>query len=298
MEEVRNWLRGLGLEHYAQRFEEDGWDTIEILQHMRSSDIVACIDKPGHRRKFEIGMVTNPLKTKETKVIQGDTDNNGVDESIGKSSEKSIGNKENFVTHVTVNEEETHKKSVAEAAATERHSKVAKLPASICGDNDSEKNETDPSRNVLSNQTAGPLTAKEDGSTLESKPQPLSLDAHYDMLDAAEKDEATTKLESDNKTSNDVTDFDVRTLEEHTKDNAEPLYDDIINTVCVKGARNKILLTALPTDYSALVRSLEMPSKGNKAHKSTSHGFDQVERFVGETCLQVNKRISINKIKV
>lgn len=60
MEEVRNWLRGLGLEEYAPKFEAEGWDTLEILVHMKPSEIESCIPKVGHRRKFEIGLKTHP----------------------------------------------------------------------------------------------------------------------------------------------------------------------------------------------------------------------------------------------
>ena len=60
MEEVRNWLRGLGLEQYAPKFEEEGWDTPNVLCHMKPEEIERCIDKPGHRRKFEVGLKENP----------------------------------------------------------------------------------------------------------------------------------------------------------------------------------------------------------------------------------------------
>ena len=56
MEAVRNWLRGLGLGQYAPKFEELGWETLEILQHMGPEDIKECIDKPGHRKQFELGL--------------------------------------------------------------------------------------------------------------------------------------------------------------------------------------------------------------------------------------------------
>ena len=60
MEEVRNWLRGLGLEQYTSKFEEEGWDTPNVLCHMKPEEIERCIDKPGHRRKFEVGLKENP----------------------------------------------------------------------------------------------------------------------------------------------------------------------------------------------------------------------------------------------
>ena len=60
MEEVRNWLRGQGLERYASKFEELGWDSADILQDMEPDDIKECIDKPGHRKKFVKGLKTNP----------------------------------------------------------------------------------------------------------------------------------------------------------------------------------------------------------------------------------------------
>lgn len=60
MEEVRNWLRGRELEQYASRFEEEGWDTLDILQRMGPRDIETCISRAGHRKKFEIGLQTHP----------------------------------------------------------------------------------------------------------------------------------------------------------------------------------------------------------------------------------------------
>ena len=73
MEEVRNWLRGLGLGQYAHKFEEDGWDSLEMLQHMHPNEIESCIDKPGHRRKFEIGIKSHFPKGK----ISGDAGDGG-----------------------------------------------------------------------------------------------------------------------------------------------------------------------------------------------------------------------------
>lgn len=60
MEELRIWLRGQGLEQHASKFEELGWDSVDILQDMEPDDIKVCIDKPGHRKKFEKGLKTNP----------------------------------------------------------------------------------------------------------------------------------------------------------------------------------------------------------------------------------------------
>ena len=64
MEEVRGWLQSIGLDRYAAKFEDEGWDTLDILYHMKPDEIERCIDKPGHRRRFEIGLQENPPPTK------------------------------------------------------------------------------------------------------------------------------------------------------------------------------------------------------------------------------------------
>lgn len=72
MEEVRNWLRGLELEQYASKFEEYGWDSVEILHLMSSEDIRMCIDKPGHQKKFEWGLKTRPPETDAVTLTEKD----------------------------------------------------------------------------------------------------------------------------------------------------------------------------------------------------------------------------------
>ena len=64
MEEVRGWLQSIGLDRYAAKFEDEGWDTLDILYHMKPDEIERCIDKPGHRRRFEIGLQETPPTTK------------------------------------------------------------------------------------------------------------------------------------------------------------------------------------------------------------------------------------------
>ena len=64
MEEVRGWLQSIGLDRYTAKFEEEGWDTLDILYHMKPDEIERCIDKPGHRRRFEIGLQETPPTTK------------------------------------------------------------------------------------------------------------------------------------------------------------------------------------------------------------------------------------------
>ena len=64
MEEVRGWLQSIGLDRYAAKFEDEGWDTLDILYHMKPDEIERCIDKPEHRRRFEIGLQETPPTTK------------------------------------------------------------------------------------------------------------------------------------------------------------------------------------------------------------------------------------------
>ena len=77
MEEVQRWLQSIGLDRYAAKFEEEGWDTLEILCDMTPDEIERCIDKPGHRRKFVNGLKEKPPSVKEPgldKARPNDTD--------------------------------------------------------------------------------------------------------------------------------------------------------------------------------------------------------------------------------
>ena len=70
MEEVRNWLRGFGLEDYADKFEEDGWDKLAVLFHITEEDLENCIQKPGHRKRFHLALTNRITMTS----IQSDRD--------------------------------------------------------------------------------------------------------------------------------------------------------------------------------------------------------------------------------
>ena len=70
MEEVRNWLRGFGLEDYAEKFQEDGWDKLAVLFHITDEDLENCILKPGHRKRFHLAL-TNRINITS---IQSDRD--------------------------------------------------------------------------------------------------------------------------------------------------------------------------------------------------------------------------------
>ena len=56
MDEVRNWLRSFGLQEYAHRFKEDGWEKLEDLFHIDEDDLKMCIHKPGHRKRFHLAV--------------------------------------------------------------------------------------------------------------------------------------------------------------------------------------------------------------------------------------------------
>ena len=53
---VAIWLQRHGLEQYVLKFEDEGWDMLEVITHMDEHDIQKCIDKPGHRVKFQIAL--------------------------------------------------------------------------------------------------------------------------------------------------------------------------------------------------------------------------------------------------
>ena len=50
------WLQRHGLEQYVLNFEAEGWDMLEVITHMNDYDVQKCIDKPGHRMKFQIAL--------------------------------------------------------------------------------------------------------------------------------------------------------------------------------------------------------------------------------------------------
>ena len=271
MEEVRNWLRGLGLEQYAHKFEEDGWDSLGILQHMRSSDIEACIDKPGHRRKFEIGIETDFPEKKG----KGDDGNKRVEECATDSTDF----EENIVTAIdhTINTEEMRIHEKEEIVKKPDNLEI--LQAYKCDVDDLRKRKTDLGRTRLSDLNTNVPITKEDGRPL------VGLDTQYEHLDVTENDSELTKQDYvDRTTLNDRTYLGVHANGNHMQENEEnPVYDGTIDTVCVKGARNKILMPALPTDSSSLARSIEGQYKGKKSHTKVK-GFltvkDQITRFV------------------
>ena len=295
MEEVRNWLRGLGLEQYAPRFEEEGWDTLEILVHMSPSDIATCINKPGHRKKFEVGMRANPPYSKKTKVLQDDDGDPGINQETRNYPKRSMEREENISTDIKLDAEKITKRR-SEEVETEPDFKVGET-AGECDDVVSQKVETGSLNIELSDKISGSLPLGENGVTLESKTKqyPIDLDAQYDVLNAAENDTCTcnsdaviTGIESHDKTINGDKDCDIRTLEKDNKDIADPVlvYDDIINTVCVKEARNKVLRTPLQTDSSELIKCLEASLQGRMDQRSASQGFlavkNRAERLVKE----------------
>ena len=52
MEEIRNWLRGFGLDRYFSAFIDQGWETFEDLETISDADLKACIPLAGHRQRF------------------------------------------------------------------------------------------------------------------------------------------------------------------------------------------------------------------------------------------------------
>ena len=266
MEEVRNWLRGLGLEQYAHKFEEDGWDSLGILQHMRSSDIEACINKPGHRRKFEIGIETDFPKNKG----KGDDGNKRVEECTIDITEIE-GNIVTTIDH-TSSTEEMRKDETQQII--NKQDELEKLKDYKPDAVDERNNETDPSRTVIE-QSADESIAKGDGRSL------VRVDTPYEILDATEMDIDLSKQENVDQTSS--TDQTYHGVKSHRLDNEDLVYDGTIDTVCVTGARNKILMPALPTDSSSLARSIEGQYKGNKS-QTVVKGFlavkDQIPKFV------------------
>lgn len=52
--DVEYMLRSIGLGLYVSKFKEEGWDRLEVVNDMDEQDVCSCIDKPGHRKKFQI----------------------------------------------------------------------------------------------------------------------------------------------------------------------------------------------------------------------------------------------------
>ena len=53
MEEIKNWLRGRGLEVYFQKFIDQGWERFEDLKTISDTDLEGCIPLAGHRQRFQ-----------------------------------------------------------------------------------------------------------------------------------------------------------------------------------------------------------------------------------------------------
>ena len=54
--EVDKWLAHTGLEEYKENFIRGGWDTLDMLPHMSDEEIKGCIEKPGHRKRFQLDL--------------------------------------------------------------------------------------------------------------------------------------------------------------------------------------------------------------------------------------------------
>ena len=59
---VEGWLKKYGLGQYIIDFKNGGWDIPEVVVEMDEENIKACINKPGHRKKFYQALKHENLK--------------------------------------------------------------------------------------------------------------------------------------------------------------------------------------------------------------------------------------------
>mmetsp|Transcript_11259 Transcript_11259/g.25204 ORF Transcript_11259/g.25204 Transcript_11259/m.25204 type:complete len:206 (-) Transcript_11259:76-693(-) len=76
MGEVREFLQSMGLAQYAEVFEQQGYDTLEILWLMDEEAVRSCISKPGHLLLFQSRLEawrSQPEEWSEEKEVVSET---------------------------------------------------------------------------------------------------------------------------------------------------------------------------------------------------------------------------------
>ena len=68
MEEIRNWLRGCGLDDYFEKFKENGWERFQDLETIGDKDLEDCIPLAGRRQRFRNEMGKKRQLTPRTSV--------------------------------------------------------------------------------------------------------------------------------------------------------------------------------------------------------------------------------------
>ena len=214
MEEVRNWLRGLGLGQYAHKFEEDGWDSLEMLQHMRPNEVEACIDKPGHRRKFEFGIQTDFPKEKGS----GDAGDDGsilVEENTKKLSTDIVTK-----TDHTLDSDKTRIDETETAVNTTDCSEtdVTKAPINMHDTPESEKTVETKATSIKPQDSSKRLKTYETGANLNTSDNFGESETQTNVPDSSERelsDERQTHLSTANSSERSETD-ETKTKHIHT----------------------------------------------------------------------------------
>ena len=61
--DVEAFLQSIGLGHYISNFKKEGWDRLEVICDMDEQEVHNCIDKPGHRKKFQIALKRSDISS-------------------------------------------------------------------------------------------------------------------------------------------------------------------------------------------------------------------------------------------
>ena len=87
-ESLRNWLKSYGLQEYAERLEDDGWEKLDDIFHIDEHELNACIHKAGHRKRFHHAVE----EAKATGVHPSITNQETNKEAFSPSDDNSCGN--------------------------------------------------------------------------------------------------------------------------------------------------------------------------------------------------------------